>query len=102
MEHYVFDTEQEAIDCLAEINGHPMFPVRGSYRGKPAPDDKQKTVRWADAPRELVNGEWCIPRIPSVRLESAGVPQAARDGFLNRYGSTIREVADDEFVVEEI
>lgn len=99
MEYYVFSQKSDADSCLNAINASGWFPVRGNIKGKPAPDEAQKTVKWADEPREMTSGEWAIPRIPKNRLDGLGVPQSEQDTFLATYGQDIRDLTSEDFPV---
>jgi hypothetical protein len=97
MEYYVFQTRQQADGCLTAINSNPVFPVRGTFRGKPAPEGKCKTERWCDAPVEMLSGEWAVPRIPQERLDHLGIGEDVRGPFLAAYGNDIRELSPEDF-----
>lgn len=101
-DHYVFQTEAEAQTCLGYINGTSWFPAAGAVMGQPAPGN-QVTVKWAEAPREMLTGEWAVPRVPSKRLDIAGVPQEDRDAFMAAFGQDIRPLGPSDFppVVED-
>lgn len=96
-EFYVFQTEGQAQSCINFINAQPYYPVRGQYRGGPAPDNKQKTERWTDAPREMVSGEWAVPRVPEPTLDYVGVPVEDRQAFLQNFGQDIRTLTVSDF-----
>jgi hypothetical protein len=102
MEYYIFATEAGAVACLNYINSTPWFPLAGQVKGQPAPEANQKTTKWADAPQEMVSGEWAVPRIPESRLNYLEVPQADRDNFIAAFGQDIRQLTSADFpVIEE-
>lgn len=102
MEYYVFSTQAAAQACIDYINGTPWFPIVGRVvgTGEQAPD-AQKTEKWADAPQELLSGEFAVSRIPEGRLDELEVPQAARDQFLAAFGQDIRDLQSSDFVQPE-
>lgn len=100
MEFYVFSDQAGAQACIDYINSTPWFPIVGAVNGVPAPD-KQMTTCWCDTPRELVSGEWVVPRIPTSKLDALEVPQEDRDAFLAAFGQDIRSLLHSDFVVIE-
>jgi hypothetical protein len=96
-DHYVFQTQAQAQACLDYINSTPWFPIIGQINGQPALD-AQATTCWAEAPLEMLTGEWAVPRIPETRLDYVGVPQAHRNAFLQAFGSDIRDLSKSDFV----
>lgn len=85
MDHYVFQTESEANACVSAINGTDWFPI-DSVRGD------ANTTAWAKSPREMLSGEWAVPRIPESRLDDLSVPQEDRDNFIAAFGQDIRDI----------
>ena len=101
MEYYVFQTKVDADTCIAYINGTNWFPIVGSVNGIPAPQN-QNTTKWVESAKEMISGEWAIPRIPETRLDYLGVPQADRDAFIVAFGQDIRTLMDSDFPAVEI
>lgn len=101
-EYYVFETEQDAVNCINYINNTDWFPLAGNVQGEPAPETHQKTVAWVLVPFEMLSGEWAVPRIPSTLLDAVNVPQADRDAFLTAFGQDIRELDGGAFPEPEI
>jgi len=100
-EYYVFQTKEESDSCINYINSTPWFPVTGIRNGTPDPAAAQTTC-WCTDPREMISGEWAVPRIPENRLDYIGVPQEDRDAFLSVFGQDIRELNRDDFpIIEE-
>lgn len=99
-EYYCFATEDEARACVSYINSTPWFPVVSSVAGQSAPDRAQ-TLRWVDAPTQMVSGEWAVPRIEVARLDTLGVTQPQRDQFLAAFGQDIRTLSSVDFTNQE-
>jgi hypothetical protein len=97
-EYYVFPTKAEAEACMNFINGSSWFPITPNKKGVPNPNAK-KVLRWAGpkALKELVSGEWAVPRVPVYELDRFNVPQSERDSFLSAYGSDIRTLTRADF-----
>lgn len=102
MEYYVWDTEAQAQAALDFINNSGWFPIvsKNAYTGLPA-YDKQKTVKWADAPLQRLDNKWCFQRIPAVRMDALNVPADDRQAFLDAFQPTIEEYDPAWFPVEE-
>jgi len=101
MEYYVFQTEAEALGCLNYINSTPWFPIVGKVNGVDAPNN-QTTTSWAEAPVEMLSGEWAVPRIPQSRLDYLEVSAEDRTNFLASFGQDIRTLTAEDFpVIEE-
>jgi len=99
MQYYVFINKFEADACLNAINTSGWFPVVGKVAGVAAPQNK-KTTKWADESKELLSGEWCVPRVPKARLDFIGVPEVDQQAFLNVYGGDTRELSRSDFPAE--
>jgi len=100
-EYYVFQTKDKADECLAFINSSNFFPIEGRVSGARAPEDRQKTTKWAEASMEMNSGEFAIPRVPSNLLDYCSCPQESRDSFLEIYGQDIRTLQPSDFVQGE-
>jgi hypothetical protein len=100
MEFYVFNTQGQANGCLNAINNSGWFPIIGRNKGAPAPH-KQQTIDWRDSPKEMLSGEWAVPRPAANRLDFIGVPANERASFLAVYGGDIRTLTGSDFVVIE-
>ena len=103
-EYYVFANQTDADACIAFINNTPWFPLVGNKNGVLNPN-AQKTTCWCTESKEMVSGEYAVPRIPNSRLDLIGVPQGDRDGFMSVFGQDIRELTMDDFVqppIEEL
>lgn len=98
-EYYCFPDQAGAQDCLDAINNSGWFPIVGNVEGEPAPNNQQ-TTQWAEAPMELANGDWCVPRVEEEKLDRAGVTQAERDQFIAAYGQDIRTLTPADFPAE--
>jgi len=101
-EFYIFNTEQKANACINVLNSQPYYPVRGKRNGQEADDSKQKTIRWAEAPRQMITGEWAVPRVPEATLDYVGAPEEERNGFLAVHGTDIRTLTSTDFPQEVI
>ena len=102
MDYYVFQTQVAAQGCINYINSTPWLPITGKINGVPAPNS-QKTTSWCNTPKEMISGEWVVPRIPTNILDSLGVAQEDRDAFIAVFGQDIRELDNTAFpVIEEI
>lgn len=97
MDFYVFATEAEADVCLQAINTSGWFPIKGYIDGVPAPEDKAKTLKWAEAPSEMLSGEWAVPRPPKSRLDFLGVSEAEQAAFVAAFGQDIRDLDSSDF-----
>lgn len=97
-EYYVFETLAQANLCLNAVNSAPYYPVTGKINGQIAPEDKQKTVKWANEAMEMTTGEWAVPRVKQALLDYVGVPASERSAFLANYGADIRTLNNTDFV----
>lgn len=96
-EYYVFPTLVQAATCLHVINNAGWFPTSGYVNGQPAPDENQKTTSWAEAPLQLKDGRFAIPRIPEHVLDSLGVALELRSVFMKNFGWNIQELNAEDF-----
>jgi len=96
MLYYVWDDENVAIAALNALNNSPQFPVIGNKNGKPAPES-QATTKWADAPKEMIDGRWAVLKIPDERMDFLNVPLEQRQAFLNAFNPSIEELDTDDF-----
>lgn len=94
---YVFNTQQAAENAMANINSHAVFPIRGRYRGQPAPDGKAKTERWADEVTQLKDGRFAFPKIPDPTLDAYNIPENDRAAFRQAFGPKIEELTAADF-----
>lgn len=97
-EYYVFANQAGADACIAAINGTNWFPIVGSVKGKLAPNNQQ-TTSWCDTGKEMLSGEYAVPRVPAHLLDALGVSQAERDAFLELFGQDIRTLTGADFPV---
>ena len=102
MDHYVFKSESEAIACLDFINNSLWLPLTGKFKGQKAPETKQKTTSWANAPIKLVSGEWAIRRLPPQILDYVGVSSNDRSDFLDTFKPEIRTLNASELNASDL
>lgn len=78
---YLWPTKPSADAALANINGHPAFPLQGvnAATGKPA---NHWTTCWASSTEQTADGRWGFPRVPAEILDRMGVSEADRAAWL--------------------
>lgn len=104
MEYYVFATKAEADACVKYINSDMgWYPIVGNAGGIPRPDNQQ-TLRWVDAPVEMKDGSWAVPKIPDDRFDFMKVPVSEQDklDLLAANGKDVRDLDSDSFVGTEM
>ncbi len=100
-EHYVFDTEAEAIAAEAQITSIGELPRTGfnASTGEEADDSKAKTTRWAVPWSRITDGKWVFQRLPlEIRNQ---YPQEAHDAFNAAFPHVIEEYQDTWRLVPE-
>jgi hypothetical protein len=85
--HYVFGTEQEAINAELQIRQLGNFPLQGINAATGQPEPKGLTTAWA-MPQERLDGKWVFPRVPK--------------NLCNQYPGAIEQfIANHTFTVED-
>ena len=85
--HYVFGTEQEAINAELQIRQLGNFPLLGINAATGQPEQKGLTTAWA-MPQERLDGKWVFPRVP--------------ENLCNQYPGAIEQfIANHTFTVED-
>lgn len=91
MQHYVFNTEAEAIAAESDIAAIGNAPVIGinAKTGQPEPA-KQMTIRWAVPWQRATDQKWVFPRLPKDLRDS--VDPAIAEAFESSHSYTIEEL----------
>lgn len=85
---YRFNTLAQAQACLEGINSNSKYPIRGVYRGKPAPDSKQKTERWAECVFRCADGKYGFEELKDDHAKVLGIDKGS---FTKFYGTVVEE-----------
>ena len=66
-EHYIFNTEQAAIDAEAYICDKAGYPWVGNRNGVPDPT-AQQTTGWAVPWQRVNDNKWVVPVVPMAKM----------------------------------
>lgn len=91
---YLWPTKAQADAALANINGHPAFPIQGR-NAKTGELADNWTTAWCDATQGTADGRWGFPRVPAEFLDRMGIDEAQRAAWLAAFAPEI--VADPAF-----
>lgn len=91
--HYVFSTEQEAINAELQIRQLGNFPLVGTNAATGQLEQEGLTTAWA-VPQERLDGKWVFPRVPeNLRNQH---PEAIKQ-FIANHTFTVEDYSPDWF-----
>jgi hypothetical protein len=85
---YLWPTKAQADAALANINGHPAFPMQGRNAATGELVNSWTTC-WCESTTQTADGRWGFQRIPTVVLDAWGISEADRAAWLAAFAPEI-------------